>query len=94
MRAAREKLRRLRRTLDILRGGAADEIPRQILDQADAGALRRKGQVARGRGPIAGRYRVELFGNELGVMPLRFTCSMRPAICALVVSLNLNSLKM
>src|SRR5215813_7059842 len=32
--------------------------------------------------------------GKLGVVPLRLTCSMRPAICALVVSLNLNSLKM
>src|SRR5262249_27633782 len=32
--------------------------------------------------------------GNVGVVPLRLTCSMRPATWALVVSLNLNSLKM
>ncbi len=32
-------------------------------------------------------------GMNDGVVPLRLTCSMRPAICAFVLSLNLNSLK-
>ena len=44
-------------------------------------------------GPIA-VVSANVSGMTRGVMPLRFTCSMRPAICALVVLLNLNSLKM
>ena len=46
MHAAREQFRRPRRALDILRGDAADEVPRQILEEADGGALRREAAVA------------------------------------------------
>ena len=44
--AARKQFGGLRRALDILRGDAADEIMRQLLDQADAAALRRERNVA------------------------------------------------
>ena len=42
---------------------------------------------------IFGEARVENLVSRAGVVPLKLTCSMRPAICALVHSLNLNSLK-
>src|SRR5262249_3983043 len=54
MRAAREQLGRLRRAFDILAGHARHQIPWQILDQADAGALRRKMRILRCRGTDAG----------------------------------------
>src|SRR5262249_36400167 len=38
VRASGKKLRRLRCAFDILRGDAADEVPRKFLDQSDAGA--------------------------------------------------------
>ena len=46
MRPAREQLGRLRRALDALRRDAGDEILRQVLDQADADALRRERERA------------------------------------------------
>ena len=92
--AARKQLGRFRRAFDILAGDAGDEVPGKILDQADAAALRRKGQVARRRRTdIAGiAARSNSSGMNAGVVPARLTCSMRPAICALVVSVNFNSL--
>ena len=46
-------------------------------------------------GPMAAgsTLRSNTSGMNAGVVPVRLTCSMRPAICALVVSLNFNSLK-
>ena len=52
MRAARKQLGRFRRAFDILRGDAGDQIVRQVLDQADAGALRREVRIARRGGPM------------------------------------------
>ncbi len=40
--AAREQFGRFRGALDILAGQAADQVPGQVLDQTDAGALRRE----------------------------------------------------
>src|SRR5882757_11200653 len=47
-------------------------------------------------GPIAlgSTLRLNTSGMNAGVDPLRSACSMRPAICALVVSVNFSSLKM
>ena len=47
-------------------------------------------------GPIAvgSTLRSNRSGTKAGVVPLKFTCSTRAATCALVISLNLNSLKM
>jgi len=45
--AAGKQLGRLRRALDILRGDAADHAAGQILQQADAAALRRERRIAR-----------------------------------------------
>ena len=47
-------------------------------------------------GPMAAgsTLRSNTSGMKAGVVPLRLAFSMRPAICALVVSLNFSSLKM
>jgi hypothetical protein len=55
--------------------------------------------VNSGLRPIAGPMLPGTLASKMsevksGTVPLRLTFSMRPAICALVVSLNLNSLKM
>src|SRR5262249_36658791 len=49
VRPAGEQLGRFGRALDVLRGDAADEIPGEILDQTDAGALRREARRGRRR---------------------------------------------
>ena len=80
VRAARKQLRRLGRAFDILRRDAGDQIIGQILDQADAGALRREmTDCARCRPIWRDCCWAESRGNS-GVVPLSSTCSMRPAI--------------
>jgi len=68
----------------------ADEVPRQVLDQADADALRREGQIARrcGRQDVVGAGNGKEIAGEGRGEPCRLTRSIRPATCALVQSEN------
>ena len=76
----------------LARGGAANSnvFTRNLL--ALFGAKLRLRAVA---GPMAAgsALRSNSPGMKAGVVPVRLTCSIRPAICALVVSLNFSSLK-